>query len=616
MQTALTRDRDEGFVWGIFVRLVGLCFLVTFWSETRQILGLLGSRGILSLREFVEAASQLAAPYRYLRLPTLFWVNHSDTFIAAVPWIGAVAALSVIIGVASRACLLICYVLHLSTVIAGGDFFFYPWDFLLLEMTILTLFVPPLRRLPSVAATRAPPRLVALAILLLLFRLQFGMGIYKFYDASDSGWRDLVYVHLFQQSQPMPTGPAWYAFNYVPAWISAGMDLLTLLSEVPLPFLLLIRGKARLFAALTMAALHVGIAICGNFGTFQLLTLTLCIACVSDAQAYAAINWLRRRFKQPEIAREAAALATPPRGLARFDSILGSGVAIAAVLCGIVFTARMLQPGGMTPLSNTRWLFGPDSEHSVTYPGSRFLRLISPFFLSYPYGIFRESGRVGPRRGIVFQGSQDGVHWKTYENKFNPVEPIHQRPQFFAPGQPRLDHLFIYEAGRFHFAYINGINPYYGARRVLPFISKRLFEQSPEVLSLFRINPFPDRPPAQLRVRVASYRFTTPAERAETGAWWYRTDESVIGPITAAVADQMVAEERRVAAGALLHAITVDERARPTTREVLAAAGNVEPWMPPWKFWLVAAPGWLPLCIQMFAALIRNRFHWKLRRVE
>lgn len=112
---------------------------------------------------------------------------------------------------------------------------------------------------------------------------------------------------------------------------------------------------------------------------------------------------------------------------------------------------------------------------------------------------------------------------------------------------------------------------------------------------------------------MASYRFTTPAERAATGAWWSRTDESVIGPINAAVAEQMAAEERRVAAGALVKAGTFDERIRTTTGEAPAAADKVEPepWLPPWKFWLVAAPGWIPLCLQMFAARIVS---WRSRR--
>jgi hypothetical protein len=41
-------------------------------------------------------------------------------------------------------------------------------------------------------------------------------------------------------------------------------------------------------------------------------------------------------------------------------------------------------------------------------------------------------------------------------------------------------------------------------------------------LKLLGRNPFGDRPPALVRARLYRYRFTTPAERRSTGAWWSR----------------------------------------------------------------------------------------------
>jgi hypothetical protein len=617
MRAATARSNDGYLAWGLFVRAVAVCYAVTFLSEAQQMLGLLGSRGILPVADFIaECAKQLSAPYRYLRLPTLYWLNASDAFIALVPWLGLLAALLVLVGIGSRVGLLVCYGLHQSTVVAGGDFFFYPWDFLLLETTILALFVPALRRLPALTVSEPPLPIVALSVHFLLFRLQFGMGTHKFFDATDQGWLKLTYVYLWQQAQPMPTAAAWYAVNYVPMWMHACMDVLTFVTEVPLPFLLFIPGKPRLFATLTIAVLHTGIAVFGNFGTFQLVTLTLCIACLSDAQVYAALNWVRRQLGRAEVD------ITAPKHLVthatywqrqrrRIDAFVGSCVAITAMLCGVLFMARMMQPNGMTALSNTRWLFAPEAEHSVSYPGMRLLRVVSPFFLSYPYGIFRESAPVGaPRRGIVFQGSADGVHWNTYDNKFNPVEPIQRPPQFFAPYQPRLDHLFIYEAGGFHFAYLNGINPYYGARTPLPFIAGRLFEQSADVLSLFASNPFPARPPVQVRVRIASYRFTSAHERRSGGAWWARSEETILGPLDTTTTKQLIAAECEVARRSLRQAVEVDEWKRAGASPPPAPDHRAKAWMPAWKFWLAAAPGWLALCYTLarrIAEVLRSR---------
>jgi hypothetical protein len=51
---------------------------------------------------------------------------------------------------------------------------------------------------------------------------------------------------------------------------------------------------------------------------------------------------------------------------------------------------------------------------------------------------------------------------------------------------------------------------------------RRLQEASPTVLDLLAKNPFPDHPPRYLRVMVYEYRFTTRAERKQSGAWWHR----------------------------------------------------------------------------------------------
>jgi hypothetical protein len=51
----------------------------------------------------------------------------------------------------------------------------------------------------------------------------------------------------------------------------------------------------------------------------------------------------------------------------------------------------------------------------------------------------------------------------------------------------------------------------------------RILQNDRATLKLLRRNPFPDQPPAYLRATLYLYRFTTPSERRETGAWWVRT---------------------------------------------------------------------------------------------
>jgi hypothetical protein len=61
----------------------------------------------------------------------------------------------------------------------------------------------------------------------------------------------------------------------------------------------------------------------------------------------------------------------------------------------------------------------------------------------------------------------------------------------------------------------------------------RLLEGDERTLRLFRVNPFPNAPPRRIRARVFLYRYTTPAERRQTGDWWVRTE---VGLLVAPVA--------------------------------------------------------------------------------
>src|SRR2546422_948129 len=86
-----------------------------------------------------------------------------------------------------------------------------------------------------------------------------------------------------------------------------------------------------------------------------------------------------------------------------------------------------------------------------------------------------------------------------------------RRPRFVAPHQPRLDWQMWFAA----------LDPDGARGWLLPFVA-RLLQGSPEVVSLLAENPFPEGPPRYVRLAYYRYRFSTPAERARTGAWWDR----------------------------------------------------------------------------------------------
>lgn len=84
-------------------------------------------------------------------------------------------------------------------------------------------------------------------------------------------------------------------------------------------------------------------------------------------------------------------------------------------------------------------------------------------------------------------------------------------PGFVAPYQPRLD-------WQMWFA---GLDPM-GNWEWLRSLAGHLRAGTPEVLALLGRDPFAGAPPHRIRLARYEYRFSTPAERARTGAWWVR----------------------------------------------------------------------------------------------
>ncbi len=88
----------------------------------RKSLGLVGHDGVLPLGEYLPAARQGWGVAAYWRLPTLFWLDSSDTVLLAAAMIGVVLG-------------------YLSFVYAGQVFTNYQRDQLLLEAGFLAVFL-------------------------------------------------------------------------------------------------------------------------------------------------------------------------------------------------------------------------------------------------------------------------------------------------------------------------------------------------------------------------------------------------------------------------------------------------------------------------------------------
>ena len=88
---------------------------------------------------------------------------------------------------------------------------------------------------------------------------------------------------------------------------------------------------------------------------------------------------------------------------------------------------------------------------------------------------------------------------------------MNEPPRVYAPYQPRFDwNLWFASLGDWR------------QNNIVPLTEERLLSNEPDVLALFKSNPFPKAPPRYVRAMLWQYWFTSIDEKRRTGNWWRR----------------------------------------------------------------------------------------------
>jgi hypothetical protein len=275
----------------------------------------------------------------------------------------------------------------------------------------------------------------------------------------DPCWRDLTCLYYHHETQPMP-GPASWLFHHLPRPLHRVEVLGNHVAQLVVPFALFTPQPVASTAAGYIIVTQLWLVASGNFAWLNWLTVVLAVSVVD--------------IGTPE--------ATAPAEW--YGGLVLAATAVVVVLSW--WPARNL-------LSRHQLM-----NYSFT-----------PLHLVNTYGAFGHITRT--RHEIVIEGTADGTVWKEYEFKGKPGDP-RRWPRQFAPYHLRLDWLMWFAA----------LSPGRPQPWILALMGK-LLTNDRAVLKLLRGNPFPDCPPTQVRARLYRYRFTTPAERRRTGAWWERT---------------------------------------------------------------------------------------------
>ena len=474
----------------IFLRALGVIYLVAFLSLWTQLSGLIGSNGILPAKQFMAGAVNFFDSHgvgldRFRELPTLCWFSASEGFLNSLCAAGTALSVLLIAGTAPVVVLVLLWAVYLSLSVAGQTFLGFQWDTLLLETGFFAIFFAPRNWLPGISRESPPSRTSVWLLRWLLFRLMFQSGVTKLiYD--DPTWLNWTALAFHYETQPLPTWIGWHT-HQLPLWFERFSCGVMYFIEVILPFLFFAPRRLRFAACSGTLLLELLIGLTGNYNFFNLLTAALCLLLLDDVALQNIVPGRLRRFLS------ANPQPSAPNPLPAWRSWL---LGIFAAFVVLITTVEML--------------FNCRVSFPWPKPIVQLTTMVAPFRTLNSYGLFRVMTR--PRNEIIIEGSNDGVTWLPYEFKWKPGD-LKRRPGFVEPHQPRLDWQMWFEA----------LNPpRHGVSQWFANFCLRLLQGSPEVLALLEKNPFPVKPPRYLRAELYEYHFTTPAEHTATGAWWKR----------------------------------------------------------------------------------------------
>ena len=460
----------------MILRLVGIIYAVAFLVAINQVIPLIGSGGLLPLNNYLRQVSNAlgSTGAGFLRLPSLFWFVHSDTALLAVAWAGFLLSCVIVAGYANVPLLSVIWLLYMSIVHVGQEWYGYGWEIQLNETGFLAIFLCPLldmRPFPR----HAPPMPIIVLFRWLAFRLMLGSGLIKI--RGDAVWRNGTALYYHFETQPIP-GPLSRWFHFLPHIVLKAGVWFNFLDELVAPWFVFWPRVARHIAGVIIVLFQVILIFSGNLSFLNWLTIIPALACFDDG------FWAQILPKAVvNKAHAASEKALPSRSVPAPAWIVTAVVAILSIQPVV----NMLSPG---QIMNTSY---------------------DPLDIVNTYGAFGTVGRE--RANLVFEGTMDdypgdSANWKPYPYKGLPVA-LNKRPPQIAPYQLHLD-------WQMWFAAMDSPEDYPWTLHLV----WKLLHNDRNALSLFAGNPFPDKPPRYIRAVLYRYSFARP--RNAEGLWWNR----------------------------------------------------------------------------------------------
>src|SRR5262249_35803212 len=150
----------------------------------------------------IELAINGTAWDGFLRLPSLFWYNCSDTALLLLSYLGLALSIAILGGATNAVLMAGQWFLYMSFVHIGQLFYGYGWETMTLEAGFLAIFLCPIRSIRPNPSGYPAPKVVMWFYRWMLFRVMFGAGLIKI--RGDECWRDLTCLAYHYETQPIP----------------------------------------------------------------------------------------------------------------------------------------------------------------------------------------------------------------------------------------------------------------------------------------------------------------------------------------------------------------------------------------------------------------------------
>jgi len=506
----------------LFLRLLGLIFLVAFISFWAQSAGLVGDHGIIPLTDYfgvINGTKDATASTKFWTAPSLLWLAPNSHGLNVICEVGSACSLLLMAGLAPAWALIGCVLTYASLRNGVPMFLNFQWDALLIESGFVALFLAPWGFWQRAWAPREPSVVGRLSAWWLMFKLMVMSGLVKILTngvgpgpehpswfrqvmskltnvpIGNNTWLDGTALQYHYFTQPIPASTSWW-FHHLSPSVQATSLWTCMLIELVVPFAFFGPRRLRHLAALLQIFLQIALLASGNYGFFNLLAMVLCIPLFDDT------FW-------PERVRKIIGGEPPPPRHRLPTTLRLTGQMTRGLFAGFILLIGFIQ-FGITWEQRTQ--NPPPAPRAANFFENIAIQA-SQLGVANTYGLFRVMTTDRPE--IAIEGSIDGKDWREFQFVWKPGDPMRE-PTFTTPHMPRLDWQMWFAA----------LTIYYDHQMPswLPLFCAQLRDGNPAVLALLDQSPFPpNTPPKNIRIKVYLYHFSTPEEFEKTGAWWTRT---------------------------------------------------------------------------------------------